>query len=293
MAQAKAKKKEGIWETIKTIFWALVIAAAFRTILFQPFSIPSGSMKPSLLVGDYLFVSKFAYGYSRYSLPFSPDVMDGRVWSAQPEQGDVVVFKHPQKDTCSQGPVETVVNIARGLAGQYVRGADDCADYVKRVVGLPGDTVQMSGSRLYLNGQALPIERIENFIEPRIPLGNPPRPPQCQRPLPAIGGDCVKEQYIETFPDGRSHRVLNIIGTMGDAQSSGRGADNTPVYTVPEGHFFFVGDNRDNSLDSRADVGFVPFENLIGRADLVAFSWGSAIWKVWDWRADRFFMWID
>ena len=115
MARAAAKKKEGAWETTKTIFWALVIAMVFRSLLFQPFSIPSGSMKPTLLVGDYLFVSKYAYGYSRYSFPFSPDWFDGRIWGALPERGDVVVFKHPRKDQCSEGPVEFAVRIGSNL----------------------------------------------------------------------------------------------------------------------------------------------------------------------------------
>lgn len=293
MARAKATQKDGFWETVKTIFWALLIAAAFRTILFQPFSIPSGSMKPTLLVGDYLFVSKFAYGYSRFSLPFSPDVIEGRIWSAEPERGDVVVFKHPGKDECSQGPVETVVGFVRRLTGSYVGFVDDCADYVKRVVGLPGDQLQVIGSLLYINGQPVKMQRIEDFVEPRVPRGNPPRPPQCKRPLPAIGGPCIKEQWIETLPDGLSHPVLNITGEMGDAASSPRGPDNTQIFTVPSGHYFFMGDNRDNSLDSRADVGFVPFENLIGRADVIAFSWDGAFWQFWNWRADRFFKAID
>ncbi|MEM9139323.1 MAG: signal peptidase I, partial [Pseudomonadota bacterium] len=114
MARAE-KKKDGFWETVKTVFWALVIAMAFRSILYQPFSIPSGSMKPTLLVGDYLFVSKFSYGYSKYSFPFSPDVFDGRIWSSMPERGDVVVFKHPRKSACTEGPVEFVVRVGKSV----------------------------------------------------------------------------------------------------------------------------------------------------------------------------------
>ncbi len=291
MAREK-KKKDGFWETLKTIFWALLIAAAFRTLLFQPFSIPSGSMKPTLLIGDYLFVSKFAYGYSRYSLPFSPDLFAGRIWAAQPERGDVVVFKHPKKDACSEGPVESVVSFVQRLTGTYASYVDDCADYVKRVIGLPGDEIQVVGSQVWLNGKPLLTERIEDFIELRVPRGNPPRPPRCMAPVPAIGGECIKEQWIETFPNGFSHPVLNIDGVMGDPGSSPPGPDNTKVFKVPEGHFFFMGDNRDNSLDSRADVGFVPFENLIGRADMILFSSDGPIWELWNWRSDRFFKMI-
>lgn len=286
-----AKKKEGFWETVKTIFWALVIAAAFRTILFQPFSIPSGSMKPTLLVGDYLFVSKYAYGYSRYSLPFAPDLFDGRIWSAMPERGDVVVFKHPKKDACSQGPVEMIASLGHRLMGLPVGYVDDCSDYVKRVIGLPGDEIQVKGSLLYINGEVLPTRQIEDFVEPRELRGSPPRPPRCQPPKPGVSA-CVKEQWLETLPGGRVHPVLNIDGIVGQERSSGY-PDDTRVFKVPEGHLFFMGDNRDNSQDSRADVGMVPFENLVGRVDLVAFSWDGPIWKVWDWRFDRFFKTID
>ncbi|MEL6477663.1 MAG: signal peptidase I [Pseudomonadota bacterium] len=292
---AKAKQKDGFWETLKTIFWALVIAAAFRTILFQPFSIPSGSMKPNLLVGDYLFVSKFAYGYSRYSLPFSPDVGEGRIWASLPERGDVVVFKHPQRDQCSQGPIELVVSLARRVAGARVPYTNDCTDYVKRVVGLPGDQIQVSGGVLSINGIPVGMERVADFVEIKQMRGNPPSAPRCLQPEPSIGGECAKEQWLETLPEGTSHRVLNLSGTIGQPGTGPRGTDDTSVFTVPDGHLFFMGDNRDNSVDSRKqnDVGMVPLENLIGRADVVAFSWDGPIWKVWDWRADRFFKWIE
>jgi len=133
MARQKTQK-DGFWETLKTVFWALVIAMVFRSALYQPFSIPSGSMKPSLLVGDYLFVSKFAYGYSHYSLPFAPDWFDGRIWSELPERGDVVVFKRPGADACTQGPIDLVVNLAASLTSSRPTAPNDCIDYVKRVV---------------------------------------------------------------------------------------------------------------------------------------------------------------
>ncbi len=301
MAKTATKKSDGILETIKTIFWALLIAGAFRTILFQPFSIPSGSMKPELLIGDYLFVSKFAYGYSRYSLPFSPQ-MDwlfggGRLLSDAPERGDVVVFKHPKHDACTEGVFEQTADFVLRLVGQRSGpGRGDCLDYVKRVVGLPGDTVQMRDGILHINGEALPTERIDDFVEPRIALGSPPSVPRCiNGPVPR-GAPCAKEQYVETLPGGRRHRVLNIEGPPGGngGPFAGR-ADQTPLFTVPEGHFFFMGDNRDNSVDSRFlnEVGYVPLENLIGRADLIALSSDGAFWQVWNWRFDRLFKVIE
>ncbi|MEM8699631.1 MAG: signal peptidase I, partial [Pseudomonadota bacterium] len=225
----------------------------------------------------------------------SPDLGVGRLWGSLPERGDVVVFKHPRKDQCSQGPVELVVSLARRVAGARVPFIDDCSDYVKRVVGLPGDQIQVRGGVLHINGNQVGMERVADFVEPRVPRGNPARPPQCMRPVPAIGGACVKEQWLETLPEGLSHPVLNFSGTIGDEAPAPRNADDTQVFTVPDGHLFFMGDNRDNSVDSRAagDVGMVPLENMIGRADVVAFSWDGPIWKVWDWRADRFFKWID
>jgi signal peptidase I len=295
LAKTDAKNKDGFLDTLKTIFWALVIAGAFRTILFQPFSIPSGSMKPELLIGDYLFVSKFAYGYSRYSLPFSPDWFDGRIMAREPRRGDVVVFKHPKHDACSAGVIEQTVDFVLRLAQlRSGPGTQDCVDYVKRIVGLPGDTVQVKGGILHINGEALPTERIEDFVEPKQALGSPPRFPRCVNgPVPR-SGECVKEQFRETLPGGRVHRILNIEGEMGAGRGRS-GPDNTPVFTVPEGHYFFMGDNRDNSVDSRfrSQVGVVPFENLIGRADIVALSSEGPFWQIWTWRFDRLLKLIE
>jgi len=297
MAKAETKKKDGIWEILKTIFWALVIAGAFRTILFQPFSIPSGSMKPELLIGDYLFVSKFAYGYSRYSLPFEPDIIEGRLWGAVPERGDVIVFKHPGHDACDDPILERISGFFLSLAGQPTDSGSDCLDYVKRAVGLPGDTVQMKGGILHINGEALPTERIEDFAEPNLALGNPPRRPRCiNRPL-GPEDVCLKEQFVETLPGGRQHRVLNIAGQVGEIPDPFRIRipDSTPPFEVPEGHLFFMGDNRDNSIDSRYErqLGMVPMENLIGRADLIAFSAEGSFLAPWSWRFDRFFKLIE
>jgi signal peptidase I len=291
-----AQKKDGLWETVKTILWALAIAAVFRTLLFQPFSIPSGSMKPSLLVGDYLFVSKFAYGYSRYSMPFEWPVFEGRIFGSLPERGDVIVFKHPKHDQCGRNPLERVGGFFLSLVGQAQMESADCLDYVKRVVGLPGDRIQIKAGVLHINGEALPTERIGDFVEERSLSGSPPRYPRCVNGPVAPSGACNKEQFVETLPGGREHLVLNIEGTVGDESGYARpSADNTPEFTVPEAHLFFMGDNRDNSVDSRFmnEVGFVPVENMIGRADLIAFSSDGAFWEIWNWRFDRLFKAIE
>lgn len=293
-AKQKQKKKDGVWETLKTIFWALLIAMAFRTALYQPFSIPSGSMKPTLLVGDYLFVSKFAYGYSHFSLPFAPDLFDGRIWGEMPERGDVVVFKRPGRDQCTQGPIDMVVNIVGALIGLGGGGPNDCIDYVKRVIGLPGDEVQVKAGILHLNGEPVPTERAGFFAEAKEPRGSPPSRPRCvNEPVPP-GGECLKELWHETLPNGSTHPILNIVGEMGNGSPRYSGPDNTPLFEVPEGHLFFMGDNRDNSVDSRfPEIGMVPFENLIGRAEIIALSADGPFWQVWNWRFDRFFESID
>ncbi|UWQ22895.1 signal peptidase I [Jannaschia sp. W003] len=255
---AKAEKQEGFWETLKTIFWALVIAGIFRTLFFQPFWIPSGSMKDTLLIGDFLFVNKMAYGYSRHSCPFSMCPISGRILGSQPERGDVIVFRHPAN-------------------GQ---------DFIKRLVGLPGDTIQMRSGVLHINGAPVEMEPLEPFVEAKLPQGPQQLVPRCTNDPVGLGGDCLKDRYLETFPNGESHHVLDIGRTS---------TDTTPLFTVPAGEYFFMGDNRDNSSDSRVPraiggVGFVPFENLIGRADRVVFSSaGARMIYVWTWRLDRFF----
>ncbi len=235
-----AKKKSGGWlESIKTIVYAALIAIGIRTVAFEPFNIPSGSMIPTLLVGDYLFVSKFSYGYSRHSMPFSPNLFSGRIFGSLPRRGDVAVFKLPR---------------------------DGATDYIKRIIGLPGDRIQMRNGRLYINGEVVPRE----LIGPYTVEGDGPR--------------LTVRMYRETLPgaDGRpgiSHRILE--------QSDDGPFDNTVEFRVPEGHVFAMGDNRDNSLDSRAQdaVGFVPIENLVGRAEFIFFSvdGSAAWWEVWGW----------
>ncbi|WP_425051274.1 signal peptidase I [Psychromarinibacter sp. S121] len=252
----------GIIETIKTIVYALLIAGVFRTLFFQPFWIPSGSMKDTLLIGDFLFVNKMAYGYSQYSCPFAMCPFSGRIMGEEPELGDVVVFRHPTTGS----------------------------DFIKRVIGLPGDKVQVQDGVLFINGEEVPQVDDGVFVETFEPQGPAGNLPQCSNPSPGLGADCIKQKYIETLPNGVEHSVLDIANTR---------LDNTPVFTVPEGHFFFMGDNRDNSTDSRVaqgagGVGFVPFENLIGRADRIMFSSaGRSMLFFWTWRSDRFFKAIE
>lgn len=252
------EKKNELVETIKTIFWALIIAGVFRTLFFQPFWIPTGSMKDTLLIGDFLFVNKMAYGYSKYSCPFAMCPINGRVLGSEPERGDVVVFRHPTLGT----------------------------DYVKRLIGLPGDKIQMKDSILYINGEAAPQRPDGTFEEVKEQQGRFKTTPICNNGPVGDGGTCITERSIETLPNGVEHAVLNAFEI---------GADNTKVFSVPEGHYFFMGDNRDNSLDSRAErsaggVGFVPEEFILGRADRVIFSAaGKRLLMFWTWRGDRFF----
>ena len=263
------KKQDGLWEWVKTIFWALILAGLIRTILYQPFWIPSGSMKDTLLIGDFLFVNKMAYGYSWASCPTIGGVnlcgfskgADNRLFGSDPERGDVVVFKHP-----STG-----------------------ADFIKRLVGLPGDRIQMKNGVLFINDVAVDLVAAGTFEETydyQGPVGNLPA---CKTPV-RLGEVCMKDRYVETLPNGVVHDVLNI--------SDRKDGDNTGVFTVPEGQYFFMGDNRDNSSDSRfarpGGVGFVRAEFIVGRADRVIFSSaGRSILAFWTWRGDRFFKAIE
>jgi signal peptidase I len=253
------RREDSAWEVIKTVLQALLLAFLVRTFLFQPFNIPSGSMYPTLMIGDYLFVSKLSYGYSKYSFNFSidrlgfkfgPVPIHGRVFFAEkPERGDVVVFKLP---------------------------ADNETDYIKRLIGLPGDHIQMIEGHLYINGQPVKRERIADYTDRNGEGSGTPVP-----------------RYRETLPNGVSYETLDAV--------EGSAGDNTNEYVVPPDHYFMMGDNRDNSEDSRflTPVGYVPFENFVGRADLIFFSHnGTAnIFEVWKWpfaiRWNRFFRPVD
>jgi signal peptidase I len=256
-AAPKPAKQESWWGTLRFLLYLFVAAVLIRTFIFAPFSIPSGSMLPNLMIGDYLFVAKWPYGYSRYSFPFAPFGFEGRIMGGVPERGDVVVFRYPGQEN---------------------------EDYVKRVIGLPGDTIQVRGGEVILNGRILPRQQVEAFdmlVSPNSPCRG------AARVVPAQGGadgqqHCRYPRYRETLPGGRSYEILDQI-------PDGPGDTFGPI-TVPEGRLFVMGDNRDDSMDSRFDtaqrgVGLLPIDNVLGRA-LIGF-WstdGSAQWLLpWTW----------
>jgi signal peptidase I len=222
-------QRSGVWRELGGLLLgllALVVGGAilvgFRSLLYQPFNVPSGSMKPTLLIGDYFVASKYPYGFSRYSFPGSPPMFAGRILAAPPRYGDVVVFRLPR---------------------------DPSTDYVKRVVGLPGDRIQMINGLLHINGTPVKRERVADFVD-----------------TDASGRTTHGKQWRETLPSGATYVTLDLVDEGF--------YDNTPVYAVPPEHYFMMGDNRDNAVDSRvlSQVGYVPFENLIGRVDRIIFS---------------------
>ena len=260
-ASARDDKKSSFVETIRFLLTVGILAIALRSFLFAPFNIPSESMLPRLLVGDYLFVAKWPYGYSRYSFPFGIVPISGRIPSGEPKRGDIVVFKYP---------------------------GDPSQDYIKRVIGLPGDIIQMKNGQLFINGEGVPKVKVADFIErasPNTTCRGQAGAPDFRFTLADGGVQCRYPRYRETLPNGASYDVLDQV-------ADGPG-DNTDVYVVPEDHYFMMGDNRDDSADSRfavADrggggVGFVPAENIVGRATITFFSTdGSAEWlKPWTW----------
>jgi signal peptidase I len=252
MATAKASKvrrQPSVWaENLKTILYAGLIAVGVRTFLYEPFNIPSGSMEPTLLVGDYLFVSKYSYGYSKYSLPFSLDIFGGRLFGSLPKRGDVAVFKYPR---------------------------DTSVDYIKRIVGLPGDHIQVKHGQLYINGHECPREPMGNYDT-------------------NDNGYVQRERlYKETLPNGVRHEILKATDGSDDSRLPGFDPakefdpNNTIEYVVPPDHVFAMGDHRDNSADSRFmnAVGFVPVENLVGRAEFLFFSIDAERpwYEIWWW----------
>ena len=239
-SKTSARHKSSAWvENIKTIVYAGLIALVVRTVAYEPFNIPSGSMIPTLQIGDYLFVAKYSYGYSRYSLPFSPPLFSGRIFGSLPARGDVAVFKYPR---------------------------DTSIDYIKRIVGLPGDTVQVREGQLYINGKLCPRQPLGDYV------------------TDDEGIHMVQQEYLETLPPSGHHGSVkhDILKATDEGE-----ANNTPVYTVPPDHLFAMGDNRDNSADSRFmnGVGFVPVENLVGKAEIIFFSINSIDpwWEFWEW----------
>ena len=237
------KALRSILEILKTVAIAILIALMFRSCAFEPFHIPSGSMKSTLLVGDYIWVSKYSYGYSRYSFPFGVKWFEGRIFGSEPERGDVVVFRPPTKPRI---------------------------DYIKRVVGLPGDRIQVQGGVLYINGFKVGLEEMTPFADAD------------------VGGDGhtrIISRYLETLPNGVEHEVLDAI--------DGSATDDTQIYIVPSGHYFMMGDNRDHSVDSRIlyTVGFIPEENIVGQAEAIFFSTdrSAELWEIPKWpQAIRF-----
>jgi signal peptidase I len=240
-AKAKAdgpplNAREEWLELARTAFIAIVLAMIVRTFALEPFNIPSGSMLPTLQIGDYLFVSKPAYGYSRYSFPFGLAPIEGRVWTRgqAPKRGDIIVFKLPTNTS---------------------------VDFIKRIIGLPGDTIQVTNGRLYINHKM--VERKEVGLEQ----------------VEESGRRMTVHRYLETLPNGLVHNIYEI----GDDQP----LDNTPEFVVPEGHYFMMGDNRDNSQDSRVQdvVGYVPLENIVGKAEMIFFSTNgyAMLPEVWKW----------
>ena len=241
-------KKSNFFGNLKSIIIAIFIALLIRSFIFEPFNIPSGSMKPNLLVGDFIFVSKYSYGFSKHSLPFSIPLIPGKIFSNIPERGDVVVFKTPENNR---------------------------TDYIKRLIGLPGDKIQIKNGIIFINGSEILRMKLDNFID-------------TDEDLSEI------EKRVRQYKEYFYNKEFNVLDLVDNFQY-----DNTQLFTVPENHFFVMGDNRDNSVDSRSfQVGFVPFKNLVGKAQFIFFSLeNSRFLQIWKWpssiRYERIFQKIQ
>ena len=245
MDRVAKRKSSVLLDNVKTIIYAGLIAIGIRTFLFEPFNIPSASMVPTLLVGDYLFVSKYSYGYSQYSMPLSFPAFSGRVFGHAPRQGDIVVFRQPGHESI---------------------------DFIKRVIALPGQHVQVKGGQLYIDGKEVPRQEAGHCPDEE---GN---------------YESQSVRYLETLPDGVKHYICKVVDPAVTNSMTYQEANDTPDFLVPAGTFFAMGDNRDNSADSRfqpsqGGVGFVPMENLVGRAEFLFFSVDADApwWQVWRW----------
>ena len=240
-------KKNNVFSNLKSIIIAIFIALLIRSFIFEPFNIPSGSMKPNLLVGDFIFVSKYSYGFSKHSLPFSIPLIPGKIFSNTPERGDIVVFKTPENNR---------------------------TDYIKRVIGLPGDKIQIKNGIIFINGSEILRKKLNDFIDTDKQSSN---------------------KRVRMYNEYFFNKEVNIL----DITDNGI-ADNTQLFNVPENHFFVMGDNRDNSQDSRfiSTVGFIPYENLVGKAQFIFFSLENARFlQIWKWpnsiRYERIFQKIQ
>ncbi len=248
MLQSMTKgKKNSFFGNLKSIFIAIFIALLIRSFIFEPFNIPSGSMKPNLLVGDFIFVSKYSYGFSKHSLPFSIPLIPGKIFSNTPERGDVVVFKTPENNR---------------------------TDYIKRVIGLPGDKIEIKNGIIFINRSEILRKKLNDFIDTDNKTSN---------------------KRVRMYNEYFFNKEINIL----DITDNGI-ADNTQLFNVPENHFFVMGDNRDNSQDSRfiSTVGFIPYENLVGKAQFIFFSLENARFlQIWKWpnsiRYERIFQKIQ